>query len=137
VAGSAANMSVVMTDPNQIAAAGLGAGTGDNANATAMANLAKAASATLNNQTPTDFYSSFVSTLGATVSGVQAENTAQNASVTQLQTQNNALSGVNLNDEAAAMSTLQSSYQAASQVFTMLNTLMAAALNLGDQTTVA
>jgi flagellar hook-associated protein 1 FlgK len=91
----------------------------------------------LNNQTPTDFYSSFVSTLGATVSGVQAENTAQNASVTQLQTQNNALSGVNLNDEAAAMSTLQSSYQAASQVFTMLNTLMAAALNLGDQTTVA
>ncbi len=89
-----------------------------------------------NGQTPTDFYSNFVSTLGATVSGVQAENTAENASVTQLQTQNNALSKVNLNDEAAAMSTLQSSYQAASQVFTMLNTIMAAALNLGEQTTV-
>jgi len=137
VAGSAASMSVVMTDPNQIAAAGSGAGTGDNANATAIANLAKTTSTALNSQTPTDFYSSFVSTLGATVSGVQAENTAQNASVTQLQTQNNALSSVNLNDEAAAMSTLQSSYQAASQVFTMLNTIMAATLNLGDQTTVA
>jgi flagellar hook-associated protein FlgK len=69
-----------------------------------------------NGPTPTGFYSNFVSTLGATVSGVQAENTAQNASVTQLQTQNNALSKVNLNDEAAAMSTLESSYQAASQV---------------------
>jgi flagellar hook-associated protein 1 FlgK len=137
VAGSAANMSVVMTNPNQIAAAGLGDGTGDNSNATAMWNLSKTTSATINNQTPTNFYSSFVSALGATVSGVQAENTAQNASVTQLQTQNNALSSVNLNDEAAAMSTLQSSYQAASQVFTMLNTIMAAALNLGDQTTVA
>jgi flagellar hook-associated protein 1 len=68
---------------------------------------------------------------------VQPQNTAQNASVTQLQTQNNALSGVNLNDEAAAMSTLETSYQAASQVFTLMNTLMAAALNLGDQTTVA
>jgi flagellar hook-associated protein 1 FlgK len=90
-----------------------------------------------NGETPTDFYSDFVSTLGATVSGVQAENTAQNASVTQLQTQNNALSSVNLNDEAAAMSTLQSSYQAASQVFTMLNTIMASALNLGEQTTVS
>ena len=90
-----------------------------------------------NNETPTDFYSSFVSTLGATVSGVQAENTADNASVTQLQTQNDALSGVNLNDEAAVMSKMESSYQAASQVFTMLNTIMAAALNLGDQTTVA
>jgi flagellar hook-associated protein 1 FlgK len=137
VAGSAFNMKVAMTDPNQIAAAGLGAGTGDNANAGAMANLAKTTSAAINNQTPTGFYSSFVSALGATVSGVQAENTAQNASVTQLQTQNNALSSVNLNDEAAAMSTLQSSYQAASQVFTILNTLMAGALNLGDQTTVA
>ncbi|MGA2652047.1 MAG: flagellar hook-associated protein FlgK [Terracidiphilus sp.] len=90
-----------------------------------------------NGPTPTGFFSNFVSTLGATVSGVQAENTAQNASVTQLQTQNNALSQVNLNDEAAAMSTLESSYQAASQVFTMLNTIMASALNLGDQTTVS
>ena len=40
VAGSAANMSVIMTDPNQIAAAGLGSGTGDNSNAVAMASLA-------------------------------------------------------------------------------------------------
>jgi hypothetical protein len=63
--------------------------------------------AIVNGQTPTDYYSNFVSTLGSTVSEVQTENTAQNASVTQLQTQNNALSSVNLNDEAAAMSTLE------------------------------
>ncbi|MGP8173149.1 MAG: flagellar hook-associated protein FlgK [Terracidiphilus sp.] len=135
VAGSAASMSVVMTDPNQIAAAGLGQGTGDNSNAVAMANLAN--SSIINGQTPTDYYSNFVSTLGATASGVQAENTAQNASVTQLQTQNDALSSVNLNDEASAMTTLERSYQAASQVFAMLNTIMASALNLGDQTAVS
>jgi len=35
------------------------------------------------------------------------------------------------------MSKMENSYQAASQVFTMLNTIMAAALNLGDQTTVS
>jgi flagellar hook-associated protein 1 FlgK len=134
IAGSAVAMSVVMTDPNQIAAAAAGQGTGDNSNATAMANLAN--QAIVGGQTPTDFYSSFVSTLGATVSGVQADNTAQNASVTQLQSQNNALSGVNLNDEAAAMSTLQTSYQAASQVFTILNTIMTSALNLGTETAV-
>jgi flagellar hook-associated protein 1 FlgK len=68
---------------------------------------------------------------------VQTENTAQNASVTQLQTQNNALSGVNLNDEASAMTTLERSYQAASQVFSMLNTIIQSALNLGEQTTVS
>ena len=135
VAGSAASMNVVMTDPNQIAAAGFGNGTGDNSNAVAMASLAN--QAIVCGQTPTNYYSNFVSTLGSTVSEVQTENTAQNASVTQLQTQNNALSSVNLNDEAAAMSTLESSYQAASQVFTMLNTIMASALNLGVETAVA
>lgn len=135
VAGSAAAMSVVMTDPNQIAAAGFGDGTGDNSNAVAMANLGSGP--IVNGQTPINYYSNFVSTLGSTVSGVQTENTAQNASVTQLQTENNALSSVNLNDEAAAMSTLESSYQAASQVFTLLNTVMASALNLGEETAVS
>ena len=134
VAGSAIAMSVTMTDPNQIAAAGAGQGTGDDSNAVAMANLSN--SAIVNGQSPTDFFSSFVSTLGATIAGVQNENTAQNASVTQLQTQNNALSSVNLNDEASAMSTMETSYQAASQVFNLLNTVMTSALNLGEESPV-
>jgi flagellar hook-associated protein 1 FlgK len=135
VAGSAASMSVVMTDPNQIATAGAGDGTGDNSNVTAMAAMAN--QGIVSGQTPTNYYSNFVAKLGSTVSGVQTENTAQNASVTQLQTQNNALSGVNLNDEASTLTTFERSYQAASQVFAMLNTVMAAALNLGDQTAVS
>jgi flagellar hook-associated protein 1 FlgK len=134
-AGSAASMSVVMTDPNQIAAAGFGDGTGDNSNATAIANLGN--QSIVSGQTPTDYYSNFVTTLGSTVSGVQTENTAQSASVTQLQTQNNALSSVSLDDEASSMTTLERSYQAASQVFSMLNTIMASALNLGEESTVS
>ncbi len=135
VAGSAAAMSVTMTDPSQVAAAGAGKGTGDNSNAVVMAGLANGL--IVNGQTPINYYSNFVSTLGSTVSEVQTENTAQNASVTQLQAQSNALSSVNLNDEAAAMATLEKSYQAASQVFTILNTVMASALNLGQETAVA
>jgi flagellar hook-associated protein 1 FlgK len=134
VSGCAAAMSVVMTDPNQIAAAGAEDGSGGNSNATIMASMAN--QSIVNGQTPINYYSNFVTALGATVSSVQTENTAQNASVTQLQTQNNALSGVNLNDEASAMTTYERSYQAASQVFTMLNTIMASALNLGDSATV-
>lgn len=135
VSGSAASMSVVMTDPNQIAAAGLNEGTGDSSNAAAMASLAK--QPIVNGQTPTNYYSNFVSTLGATVSGVQTENTAQNASVTQLQTQNDALSSVNLDRRSIVNDHPGAELPAASQVFTMLNTIMAAALNLGDQTTVS
>ncbi len=134
VAGSAAAMSVTMTDPAGIAAAASGQGSGDNSNAVAMAEMA--GQAIVSGQTPINYYSNFVSTLGATVSQVQTENTAQNASVSQLQTQRDALSSVNLNDEASAMTTLERSYQAAAQVFSMLDSIMASALNLGDQTAV-
>jgi flagellar hook-associated protein 1 FlgK len=135
VAGSAMAMAVTLTDPNQIAAAGPAGGAGDNSNAVAMASLAN--SAIVNGKSPTDFYSNFVTMLGASVAEVQTENTAQNASVTQLQNQNNSLSAVNLNDEAAAMQQLERSYQAASQVFAILNTIMTSALNLGVETAVS
>jgi flagellar hook-associated protein 1 FlgK len=135
VAGSAAAMSVVMTNPDDIAAAALGAGTGDNTNAAALASLG--GQAIVNGQDPSSFYSDFVTTLGSTVSQVQTENTAQNASITQLQTQSNALSSVNLNDEASSLTVFERSYQAASQVFTILNTIMASTLNLGEQSTVS
>lgn len=135
VAGSAISMTVVMTDPNQIAAAGPGVGAGDNSNAVTMAALAKGA--IVSGKSPTDFFSNFVTMLGSTVAQVQTENTAQNASVAQLENQSHALSAVNLNDEAAAMQQLERSYQAASQVFAILNTIMASALNLGVQTAVS
>jgi flagellar hook-associated protein 1 len=93
-----------------------------------------ASSAVSGGLTPSGFYSRFVTTLGATVAQVQIENTAQNMSVTQLQTARNALSSVNLNDEAASMQQFERSYQAASQVFAILNKIMASAINLGVQT---
>lgn len=135
VGGSALSMNVAMTDPNQIAAAGLGNGSGDNSNALAMASLGTQGIA--NGQTPSNFYSQFVSTVGSLVSEVQSENTGQSASVTQLQTQRDSLSSVSLNDEASAMQQFERSYQAASQVFTILNTVMASALNLGVETAVS
>ncbi len=135
VAGSALSMSVVMTDPNHIAAAGLGNGTGDNSNIVSMANLAN--QSIVSGQTPSNYYSNIVSTVGNAVSSATTESTALSASVTQLQNQVSALSSVNLNDEASAMQEFERSYQAASQVFTILNTVMASALNIGVETAVA
>jgi len=135
VAGSAAAFSVVLTDPNKIAAAGLGKGTGDDSNALAAANLAN--QQIVNGQTPSNFYSNLVSTLGATVSETTTRNTALTASVTQLQSQVNSLSGVNLNDEASNLEQFQRAYQAASQVFSILNTVYASAINMGVETAVS
>lgn len=117
-----------------------GAGGASNITQTAAASAQTAQTqngSVVTSQNPTDFYSNFLSQLGSTVSEVQTENTAQNASVTQLQTQVNSLSAVNLNDEATSMQQFERSYQAASEVFTILNTVMASALNLGVQTAVA
>ena len=135
VAGSAAAFSVVLTDPNKIAAAGLGKGTGDDTNA--LAGAALATQNIVNGQTPSDFYSNLVSTLGATVSETTTQNTALTASVAQLQSQVNSLSGVNLNDEASNLEQFQRAYQAASQVFSILNTVYAAAINIGVETAVS
>ena len=133
--GSAAAMAVVMTDPAQIAAANSGQGSGDNSNAIALADLAR--QPIIGGVTPSGFYSKLVTALGSTVAQVQTENTAQNASVTQLQTVRNALSSVNLNYEAAQMQQFERSYQAASQVFAILNKVMSSAINLGVQTAVS
>ena len=135
VAGSAAAMRVVMMDPSQIAAATAAQGVGDNGNARALAALGN--TKIVAGLTPSGFYANFVTALGATVAQVKITNKAQNASVAQLETVRNSLSSVNLNDEAAFMQQFERSYQAASQIFAILNRIMASVINLGVQTTVS
>jgi flagellar hook-associated protein 1 FlgK len=135
VSGSAEAMSVVMSDPSHIAAAAAGQGTGDNANARALAALGS--SPIVSGLTPSGFYSNVVTALGATVAQVQIESVSQSASVAQLQTVRNALSAVNLNEEAAFMQQFERSYQAASKIFAILNRIMASAINLGEQASVS
>ena len=132
-AGSAAAITVVMTDPSEIAAAAAGEGSADGTNAEALANLANAA--VVAGETPTQYFSDFVTSLGNQVTEVSSENTAQQAALTQLQNQIGSISGVSLNDEAAQLETLEQSYEAASKVFTTLDLVMTSALNLGVETT--
>jgi len=135
VAGAAINMSVVMTDPEQIAAAAVGAGTGDDANAVAMAAIGN--TTIVGGSTPSNAYSNMVSGLGSLVAETTNLNTAQQASVAQLTNLNNTNSAVDLNEEAAQLTTFERAYQSASQAFSMLNTLYASALNLGVSTAVS
>jgi flagellar hook-associated protein 1 FlgK len=140
-AGSAAEIAVVMTDPTKIAAASTipgstppaGEGPSDNTNLVAMANLQNAG--IVNGTSPTSYFSDMVTSLGSLTSEVSSENTAQQASLTQLQSQIGSVSGVNLNDEAASLETLEQSYEAASKLFTVLDQVMVSALNLGVQET--
>ncbi|MGA8530220.1 MAG: flagellar hook-associated protein FlgK [Acidobacteriaceae bacterium] len=131
----AAQLTVGMTDPSEIAAAASGAGSSSDTNAAAMAALEN--SNIVQGISPTNAFSDMVSSLGSLTSEVSNENTAQQAGLTQLQNQIGALSGVSLDDEAASLETLEQSYQAASKLFTVLAAVMTSALNLGVETTYA
>jgi flagellar hook-associated protein 1 FlgK len=132
--GSAAGLSVIMTDPSEIAAAATGNGSSDNTNVTAMADLEN--SAIVSGETPTNYYSAFVTSLGSLVSEVSTENSAQSSGLSQLNSQISSLSGVNEDEEAASLETLEQSYQAASKVFTILDQVVDSALNLGIETSI-
>jgi flagellar hook-associated protein 1 len=132
--GSAAAIQVSATDTQAIAAASTGEGSAGNDNATALANLST--SDIVGGQTASAFLASFLGQIGTDTSGATTENTAQQAILTQLTTQRDSLSGVSLDEEAANLTQYQRSYQAASQVFTIVNSLMASAINLGVETTV-
>jgi flagellar hook-associated protein 1 FlgK len=132
---AAAQISVTMTDPNKVAAAASGDGSQNGSNATAVANLAN--QQIVSGDTPTNYYSAFMTSLGSLVSDVQSQNSFQQASITQLQNQIGSISGVSLNEEAASLETLEQAYQAASKTFTVLSNVMTAALNLGVSTSYA
>jgi flagellar hook-associated protein 1 FlgK len=134
-AGASGSIAVAITSPSQIAAAGSGLGSSDDTNLLALANLAN--EPIISGSTPTDYYSSFVSSLGTLVSDVSTQNQAQEASLTQIQSQVNSLSSVNLNEEASSLETFEQSYEAASKIFSVLDEVMTSALNLGIPTTYA
>jgi flagellar hook-associated protein 1 FlgK len=130
--GAAAGISVAITDPSQIAAAGAGDGSADGSNAESMANLAN--QSIVGGTTPEDYYSNFLAQLGSNVQSLQTSVSSVTTSLSQLTTQQATLSGVNQNTEAANLETYERAYQSASQTFTILNTLMGSALNLGVET---
>jgi flagellar hook-associated protein 1 FlgK len=132
--GAAAQIQVAATNPSTVAAAAVGEGSAGNTNALALADLASAIVA--GGQTASGFLASFLGQIGSDASAATTNNSAQQAILTQLTTQRDSLSGVSLDEEAANLTQYQRAYQAAAQVFNIGDTIMASALNLGEQTTV-
>ncbi len=117
-----------------MAAAASGEGSAGNTNASALAALSTAAIA--GGQTASGFLTSFLGQVGSDTAAAKTNNSAQQATLTQLTTQRDSLSGVSLDEEASNLTQYQRAYQAASQVFNIANSIMASALNLGVETTV-
>jgi flagellar hook-associated protein 1 FlgK len=132
--GAAGLIAVATNNPNTVAAAAPGEGSAGNTNASALSGLSGAN--VVGGQTASGFLASFLGQIGSDTAAAATDNGAEQATLTQLTTQRDSLSGVSLDEEAGNLTQYQRAYQAAAQVFNIANSIMASALNLGVQTTV-
>jgi flagellar hook-associated protein 1 FlgK len=128
VAGSAASISMAITNPASIAASSDGT-TGSNGNLTTFA--AVQTSELPSGQTPADAYSTLVYQVGSLASNAQAESTASTASLTQLNNQLNSVSGVSIDEESANLITYQQAYEAAARVVSTIQALFSVVMTMG------
>ena len=133
VTGSASAIALLASA--KVAPAAAGEGPSGNGNATALAALVTTVGTA--GLTLTGTLSALVGSVGTTSAALKAEATTQQATLAQLTTQRDSLSGVSLDDEAANLTQYEKSYEAAAKLLTVLDTLFAAAINIGTQTAVS
>ncbi|WP_306589838.1 flagellar hook-associated protein FlgK [Geothrix sp. 21YS21S-4] len=120
----------VAGNPSLIAAAGAASATGDNTNALALAKL-QTATGTVDTDGDgvgdtgpfSSFVGSMISDIGNKTQSYQAQSDTQQNLVAALQSQRDQISGVDLNEEAASMMTLQRGYQASARFLSVINQL--------------
>jgi flagellar hook-associated protein 1 len=119
-AATAANLAAI--DPSTGSANGI---------ASALAGLATSQNALyqINGLTYTDFYSSIASGIGTQASAASTAQTSQTQLLTQAQNVRAQVSGVSLNDQAAALLQYQESYQASAQVISTIDQITQSLLN--------
>jgi len=128
VAGSAAGIRLALTNPAQVAASSDGT-SGSNGN---LANFSAVQTAALPaGQTPTAAYASLVYQVGALASNANAESTASAASLSQLNDQLSAVSGVSIDEESTNLITFQTAYEAAARVVSTVQALFEVTLEIG------
>jgi len=130
-AGAAAEMSVAMSDPSQIAASSDGT-SGSNGNALALANIENQSLAGLGGQSVMDYYSNFVTGIGTQVQQATNQQTAQDLVVQQLQNQKASVSGVSLDEESANLIQYQTAYAASARVVSVISQIAQLAISLGS-----
>ncbi len=126
--GSAATISMATSDPAAVAASSDGdAGSNGNlVNFTAVQTSALPGGAT-----PTETYANLVYQVGSLTAHASAEASATTASLLQLNDQNNAVSGVSIDEESTNLIRYQQAYAAAARVVSVINDLFSVTMNMG------
>jgi flagellar hook-associated protein 1 FlgK len=131
-AGAASAMAVdpaVAADPTKVAAASI-ATSGDNQNATAIAALASKKVMSGNSATFNDAWAGLVYAVGQDTQTAQNQQQAHTSVVQQIQTLQDSVSGVSLDEEAMSMTKFQRAYQANAQLFSLVNSTLNSLLQM-------
>ncbi|ALL63667.1 Flagellar hook-associated protein FlgK [Paraburkholderia caribensis MBA4] len=123
ITGTPANGDTFTIAPNP-------AGGKDGRNAQAISNLVTTKSMGNGTLTLTDSYANYVNDIGNQTNQIQASSKSQTSLVTQITTAQQAVSGVNINEEAANLLQYQQLYQANSKVIQTAQTLFQTILGI-------
>jgi len=131
VAGAADNISVVITDGNQIAASG-SADPDEQSNNENIKDMIAIKSQTIigGNATLTEAYASLVSSVGSSMTSLKADGVTTEKSHNALLLQQQSVSGVDLNEEYINLQMFSQYYQANAQVLQTATTIFDTILNI-------
>ncbi|ALP52639.1 hypothetical protein Tel_05475 [Candidatus Tenderia electrophaga] len=104
-------------------------GVGDNRNALLMSDLQNQSLMSNGTASYTDYYGGVVADIGVVANQAQLTQSAQEGLLEQAKNSRDALSGVNLDEEAANLLKFQQAYQAASQVIVASNNMFQSLLS--------
>ncbi len=121
--GAARAIEVAISDPDKIAAGGVGEGAGSNTNAKLLADVQNQALLPGDSANLNQHYQNLIFTVGLDTKTAVDSLDTQNQVLTQLQNQQDSVSGVSLDDEAVSVLRYQKAYQANCQVISVLDTL--------------
>jgi flagellar hook-associated protein 1 FlgK len=134
VYGSGSNVAATITvnpaiTPNQLAAVDPVSGI-SNGTALALANLDSNSATFINGQSFSQFFSSLATRVGSQISSATSSAQVQTQAVSQAQALRQQVSGVSLDEEATRLIQLQTAYQAASKVVTVIDELTQTLINM-------
>jgi len=127
--GAAASFSVAITDPSLIAASSDGS-PGSNGNLVALQAVQN--QALPSGKTPVQAYSNLVFQVGSATSQAQSAQSAASLSLSQLNDQRGAVSGVSIDEETTNLISFQHAFAAAARIITTVDELTQTVLAMGS-----
>lgn len=126
---AASQMGLAISDPAEVAVAANGNAVGDNTNALALAGLQTQGTMDGGRASYLDAYGEMVADIGIQTHRAAVNGDAQKALLNQAMEAREAVSGVNLDEEAANLLKYQQAYQASAQVISVVNSLFQTLFN--------